>query len=190
MESFDNELKPAESLQLIAEVIGRTKENIKVHGWLFLVWGWLIAAASILFFVLHQYTSFRLYFLPFPVLVAIGITLTIRSYTQQSQSAETYIAYYLKNLWLALGLGFMVVVFASIMQAHAPFTYTMLLGGIGTLASGLALRFRPLVIGGILFLLFSAGSVFVAENYAPLLQALAVLAGYLIPGYLLKHAKA
>jgi hypothetical protein len=190
MESFENELQPAESLQLIAEVIGRTKENIKEHGFLFLLWGWLIAGASILFFVLHQYTSIKLFFLPFPVLVVIGIIVTLSFYSRRSRSAETYIAYYLKNLWLALGLGFMVVVVTSLIQAHAPFTYTILLGGIGTLASGLALRFRPLTVGGILFLLSALGSVFLTDAYAPLLQAVAVLGGYLIPGYLLKYSKA
>jgi hypothetical protein len=190
MESLNKELQPAESLQLIAEVISRTKDNIKVHGRLFLLWGWLIAGASILFFVLHEYTSFTLYFLPFPALVTIGIILTIRHFSRQTRSAETYVGYFLKNLWLAIGLGFVVAVFANVIQAHAPFTYTILLGGIGTLASGLALRFRPLVVGGVLLLLFAAGSVFVAEQYVPLLQAVAVAAGYLVPGYLLQHSKA
>ena len=53
MEGLENKMEPAESLQLIMEVIGKTRENIKEHGYLFLLWGWLIACASILFYLLH-----------------------------------------------------------------------------------------------------------------------------------------
>ena len=191
MELFENELQPSESLRLIADVIGKTKENIKEHGSLFLLWGWLIAVASILFFVLHTYTSFKLYFLPFPVLVIIGIIITFVAYSKRSASAETYIGSYLKMLWLALGISFIIVVFINVVvEGNPPFTYTLLLGGIGTLVSGLVLRFRPLVVGGCCFLVACVASVFVTDAFAPLVQAIAVIAGYLIPGYLLKYSKA
>ncbi|HXB10115.1 MAG TPA: hypothetical protein VNW04_23490 [Puia sp.] len=190
METFENELKPSESLQVIMDVIGRTKENIKEHGYLFLLWGWLIAIASILFFLLHTYTTSRLYFLPFPILALTGIIVTLVSWSKRAHSSETYIAYYLKRLWQALGLGFIVVVFMNVVKGNPPFPYTILLGGIGTLASGLVLKFRPLTIGGFIFLAMSIASIFVTNAYAPLLQAVAVVTGYLIPGYLLKLSKA
>jgi hypothetical protein len=189
MELFENELQPSESLKLIADVIGKTRENIQEHGYLFLLWGWLIAAASILFFLLHEYTSFKFYFLPFPVLVISGIIVTISSYSKRSLSVETYAGYYLKMLWLALGISFVVVVFINVAKGNAPFTYTILLAGIGTMVSGLVLRFRPLIVGGCCLLAACVASVFVGKAYAPLLQAVAVIAGYLIPGYLLKNSK-
>lgn len=189
MELLENELQPSESLKLIADVIGKTRENVKEHGQLFLLWGWLIATASILFFVLHTYTSFKLYFLPFPVLAGIGIFITLAAYSKRSASAETYIGYYLKMLWLALGISFIIVVFINVVKDNPPFTYTILLGGIGTLVSGLVLRFRPLVVGGCCFLAACVASVFITHTYAPLVQAVAVIAGYLIPGYLLKFSK-
>src|SRR5258707_10023024 len=164
MESFENELKPSESLQLIMDVIGRTRENIKEHGYLFLLWGWLIAIASILFFLLHTYTTFKLYFLPFPILALTGIVVTLVSWSKRAHTAETYIAYYLKRLWQALGLGFIVVVFINVVQGNLPFTYTILLGGIGTLVSGLVLRFRPLIIGGLMFLAMSIASIFLTDT--------------------------
>ncbi|HEV2480485.1 MAG TPA: hypothetical protein VGS79_12500 [Puia sp.] len=189
MEALENEMKPSESLQLIMQVIGKTKENIKEHGYLFLLWGWLIASASILFFLLHTYTTFKLYFLPFPVLATIGIILTLVYYGRRSRSAETYLGYYLKKLWLVLGVSFILVVFINVVKGNLPFTYTMLIGGIGTLVSGLVLRFRPLTIGGVIFLAFTVASIFIAAGYASLLQGFAVIAGYLIPGYLLKYSK-
>jgi len=93
-------------------------------------------------------------------------------------------------MWVVLGICFILVVLTNIIQDHQPFTYTILIGGIGTLASGLVLKFRPLITGGILFLLAFVLSVFANEDYRPLIQGIAVVTGYLIPGYLLKYSKA
>lgn len=188
MEIQDSELTPLQGLQMITEVIAKTKDNIREHSFPFLLWGWLIAAASILFFLLHVYTSSALYFLPFPILVAAGIVVTLRFYTGRRNAPETYLTYYLKRLWLVLGLGFILVVAINLIGHNPPFTYTLLIAGIGTLVSGLVLRFRPLVIGGVLFLLFTLVSVVTPDRYKPLLQGIAVVAGYLIPGYQLKRS--
>lgn len=188
METIEKQLDPLESLQLIAEVISKTKENIKEYNFLYLLWGWLITVASFSFFILHTYTSFKLFFIPFPILMAVGIGVTIFHY-RGMRYAETYLAYYLKRLWLVLGISLIVVVFINLAQHHFPFTYTILIAGIGALLSGIVLRFRPLVIGGILFFLISVASIFVADNYKPLLQGVGVIIGYLLPGYLLKYSK-
>jgi uncharacterized membrane protein len=189
MEAIEDKLDPAQSLQMITEVIAKTKENIKEHSFLFLLWGWLMAIASFSFFILRSYTSFTLFFLPFPVLALTGIIISVLHYTAKRHRPETYLGDYLKKLWLVLGISFILVVFINAVETDLPFTYTLLIGGIGTMVSGLVLRFRPLVLGGVLFLLFSVASVFTSDVYKPLLQGIAVIAGYLIPGYLLKYSK-
>ena len=185
---MENEMSPVESLKMISEVIGKTKENIRLHSFPFLLWGWLIAIASLLFFFLRTYTHFQYYFLPFPILAITGIILTV-NYYRRSAAYETYLSYYLKKLWLVLGVSFILVVFINVTHGALPFTYTILIAGIGTLVSGLVLRFTPLVVGGVLFLLFSIATTFVSDRYSPLLSGLAMVAGYLIPGYLLKYSK-
>lgn len=190
MEATENELNPAQSLQIIADAIVKTKENIKAQSACFLLWGWLIATASLLFYFLHQFTSTRFYFVPFPILVSIGIIATILYFRRAGNSTESYLNFFLKQLWLGLGICFIVVVFINILIQEPPFTYTLILGGTGTLVSGLVMRFKPLIIGGILFFAFAVCSLFVNDNLKPLLQGIAVLGGYLVPGYLLKYSKA
>lgn len=189
MEAAEEMLHPARSMQIITETIAKTQANIQSQSSCFLLWGWLIAVASFLFYTLHQFTSFRLYFLPFPVLVSVGIVLTILHYRQNSYRTETYLNWFLKQLWLVLGTCFIVVVCIGILTLQPPFTYTLVLAGIGTLVSGLVMRFKPLIVGGVLFLLIAICSVFVKDNVQPLLQGIAVIAGYLVPGYLLKYSK-
>ncbi|HEU5289523.1 MAG TPA: hypothetical protein VFU05_02695, partial [Cyclobacteriaceae bacterium] len=95
---------PEESLRLIADAISRTKESLRENSFPFLLWGWLIAIASFLFFFLHQFTSFQLYFVPFPFLAIAGVITTILYYKKRnSTSTITYVSNFLSNMWLALG---------------------------------------------------------------------------------------
>ncbi len=190
MDAIENEMNPLQSLKLISDVILRTKEQLRSYSTLYLIWGWLIAVASLAFFALHTYTSSPLFFLPFPVLGLTGILLTIRYYHSAKETSETYLASYLKKLWFVLGICFILTVFISLSQKMQPFTYTLLIGGVGTLVSGLNLRFKPLITGGILFFTFAVISILIPEQYRSLLHGFAVITGYLIPGYLLKYTKA
>src|SRR5580658_11238323 len=94
-------LLPQESLALIAETIRKTKENFRENSRFFLLWGWLIAAASIGFFLLRQYTETRFFFLPFPVLATAGIVTTLVWYWRQKavSPTETYLGYFVNRLW-------------------------------------------------------------------------------------------
>jgi hypothetical protein len=188
VEVYEDPLSPSQSLRLIAEVIGNTRTDLRRYSYAFLLWGWLIAGASLLFYVLHQVLRVPFFFLPFPAAVLARIVLTWNRYRDRESRNETYISYYLKRLWLVLGIAFILVVTINLLEAEPPFTYTLLIGGIGTLASGLALRFRPLAFGGAIFLACALGSVWLPDAFKPLLQVVAVALGYLVPGYLLKYA--
>jgi len=190
MNTREKRLSHLESLEIIAEAIGRTKTNYRENSFYFLLWGWLVSIASFSFFILHHYTSTAFYFIPFPVSGAIGITATTVHYVRQRAvtPVESYLGYYLSRLWLVLGLCFIAVVFINVLQHHTPFTYTLLVAGIGTLVSGMVMQFRPMVWGGAMFLLAAVLSIFVPEDYRALLHGIAIAAGHLIPGYLLKYS--
>jgi hypothetical protein len=183
-------LLPQESLALIAEAIRKTKENFRENSRFFLLWGWLIAAASLGFFLLRQYTETRFFFLPFPVLATAGIVTTLVWYWRQKavSPTETYLGFFVNRLWLVLGLSFIFVVYISVSRGWPPFLYTLIVAAIGTMVSGLAMKFRPLVWGGVLFFIAAVAGVYLPDAYLPLLTALAMVGGYLVPGYLLKSA--
>jgi hypothetical protein len=192
MTTYENPLSPQESLSVIANAITKTKENIKDNSFPFLLWGWLIAIANFSFFILHQYTTFQYYFIPFPVLATAGIIITVTWYSKQKSASptETYINHFLSRLWLVLGICFIAVVFINVSQNLPPFTYTLIVAAIGTLVSGLVMKFTPLTAGGILFLISALISIYISDDYKVLLHGVSIVAGYLIPGYLLKNEKA
>ena len=187
MKIEERQLTPQESLNLITDAIQRTKENIRENSFPFLLWGWLISIASFSFFLLHAYTSFQYYFLPFPVLGVVGIFTTVVYFRQRnSASTVSHLTGFLAKMWISLGISFFAVVFINVSQNHLPFTYTLIIAAIGTLASGFVMKFNPLIIGGVLFFIAAISSVYIADAYKPLLHGSAIVFGYLIPGYLLK----
>ncbi len=58
--------------------------------------------------------------------------------------------------------------------------------GLGTFVSGGLLKFRPLIIGGILSWAIAIATLFTPEIYSLLMVALSIIVAYLVPGYMLK----
>ncbi len=127
--------------------------------------------------------------LPFPILVVVGIVTSVIWYRRLREEAptETYFGYFFNRMWLVLGISFVLVVFVSLSRGWTPFLYTLVVAGIGTLVSGLAMKFRPLVWGGVLFFAAAIAGVYLPNADLPLLNGVAMVGGYLIPGYLLKR---
>jgi hypothetical protein len=180
-------LGPEESLEIISDAILRTREDSKKNSYPFLLWGWLVASASFLFYVLATLTSFKYYFLPFPIFAVIGVFSTLVYYRKKMMPVtQTYLQYFLSRLWMIVGLAFFLTVFVSVNQGLLPFPFTLIIAGIGTLVSGLTMKFKPLIWGGVLFFCASLACVFVADDVKVLVHGFAIIAGYLVPGYLLK----
>ncbi|HMH34270.1 MAG TPA: hypothetical protein VK543_14630 [Puia sp.] len=180
-------LSAEDSINIIMDAIGKTKENIKENSFYFLLWGWVVSIASFSFFLLQRYTSFPYFFLPFPVLGSIALTITVIYYLRnKSTTTQTYFGYFLSRLWMVLAVCFITVVFINVSRKLPPFTDTLIIACIGTLVSGWVMKFQPLIIGGIVFLISAIVSIYIPDEYKALLHGVAIVIGYLIPGYLLK----
>lgn len=100
----------------------------------------------------------------------------------------TYIEEALSYLWIAIGMAFFVMVFINVISDawKTAFTYYILMYALGTFVSGRLIRFKPLVIGGLINFILAAVSI--KFNFANqlLIGALALLISYIIPGHLLR----
>ena len=185
------ELNPKESLELIAETIAKTKENFKYQSFYYLIWGWLVAGASLFQYILIKFTDFEMNYLPWPILMSIGAIITIIYSIRLGRvmQTETYLGNFIKNLWIVLGVSFIFMLFISIKLEFWPAPGVLLLAGIGTMVSGLTMKFKPLIFGGIIFAIFSIVTVYFTGPEQLVLNSIAIILGYLIPGYLLKNSK-
>jgi len=96
---------------------------------------------------------------------------------------------YFNKLWQVTAASFFVGTFICIRLGIIPPPIMLLIAGLATTVSGLFIKFKPLIFGGIAFFVFSIATTFVNNEYVALLTSAAIACGYLVPGYFLKSAK-
>jgi len=194
-----NNLAPEESFDLINKAISNFKVNYKESAKTFLLWGWILTLASfsnfIILKILHSKEAYELMGLyslgnwgVFGLIGFIFLFFMVRKINKEKK-VYSHLESYIKNLWMVTAASFFIAILLCIKLEIAPPPIMLLIGGIATTTSGLLIKFKPLIIGGMSFFVFSIATTFVSNEYIALIVGVAVICGYLIPGYLLKSAK-
>jgi hypothetical protein len=194
-----NSLTPEESFDIIKKAIINFKMNYKESAKAFLLWGWLLTLACLSNFVIvkilqskEAYESMGLFTMGNWLVFILGgfvILLFIERKTNKDKKVFSYLESYVKNLWWVTAASFFIATLLCIKLEIAPPPIMLLITGIATTTTGLLIKFKPLIIGGMTFFLFSIATAFVTNEYIFLITGAAVICGYLIPGYFLKSAK-
>jgi hypothetical protein len=188
MENEEKLMTGEESLRIISEMINKTKVNIRNSSFHLLFWGWLIFACSLSEYLLMKFSDFtHPYYIWFFVIPGIFVSMIYGFKTGRKAKVRTYA----DNLYTWTWIGFLIaaivlfVVQSSKMQYFA--VYMLILAGFPTFMSGFIIKFKPLIAGGICFWVIAIIINFGGSSIEPLGMPVAVLFGYLIPGYLLKN---
>jgi hypothetical protein len=187
MESTDKAVDKEQQLQLIYEMISAAKQEINENGFIFMMWGWLVFISCIVNFA-GLYFGYPQAALVWLLMIAGGI-ITFIYYARQNKKEQlkNYIDVFLGYLWIAFGVTLFLVLFFQWKLGLSTYPMVMLIYGVGTFVTGGALKFRPLVFGGIWCWIMATAAFFVDFNLQLLLLALAVLGSYIIPGHLLRR---
>ena len=193
MQNNESTMTPAANLQLIESMINRAKDKFSENGHLYLLWGWTVLLCSLAHFFLGKYVyDFRnaslVWMLTWAVLLYQFIYL---ARNRKKPIVRTYTDDILGYVWLVFVILMALVSFVVVREMGKTFyqlLYSLLLVsyGVPTFLSGIILRFRPLVIGGVVCWLLAILSAFMAYEYHLLLLATAVVAAWIIPGYALQ----
>lgn len=194
-----NNLSPEESLTIINKAISNYKMNYKENAKIFLLWGWSLTLASLSnFFILKILHTQEAYNLMGPYslgnwFVFMIITFTIQFFMlrkiDRAKKVYSHLDSHIKNLWIVTAASFFVAAFLCIKLGIAPPPFMLLIAGIATTTTGLLIKFKPLMFGGMAFFIFSIATTFVVNEYIALIVCFSIICGYLIPGYFLKSAK-
>lgn len=186
-----NELSAQSSLALIESMINKAQNRYSENGTLYLVWGWVVFICS-----LGQYLLLKFNFINFKQIGLVWlITIPVMIYQffflskkKKMEKVKTYTDEIIGYVWMTFGIcmglfSYIMAVF-QIWQLFYPFIF--LFYGIPTFLSGAIMRFKPLMIGGIVcwVLVLIAAQIHSIEII--LLFIPAVLFGWIIPGYLLR----
>ena len=165
----------------------------------YLLWGWVLLLSSMLCYFVIRYLIINeiyegMYWKSLLCwIVPIGAGVIIQLIQKRKQRKErlfkTHIDRYLTTLWMAAGVTFALMVIICYIMDIYPTPFILAGVGLVTFASGIMVRFTPLMIGGIIFSAAAVVSAFTPALEQILIFAIALLPGYLLPGYLLRMSK-
>ena len=197
MEKHD--LTPEQSLAIISKSIANFKMNYRESARFFLLWGWMLTFASFSNFVILRILHTReAYGLMGPlslgnwglfILIGFVVQFFMNRQINRNKKVYSHLDGYIRDLWIVAAVGFFVGTLVCVQLDIIPPPIMLLIAGIATTASGVMIKFRPVILGGVAFFAFSIATSFVNNEYIALLTGLAILCGYVIPGYYLKSAK-
>jgi hypothetical protein len=191
MRTEDASFSAADGFQVIESMIQQAKNRFSENGFLYLLWGWTVFICSLGQFILHllhvkQHDA--IWALTW-VAAIIQFVYIIRK--KKVEKVKTYADEILSYVWLVFvvlmaWIGFMLGRIFSASQMAYISIFFLILYGMPTILSGVLLRFRPLVVGGMICWVLVFLSLFIPPFYYPLLLTVAVVAAWIIPGYLLR----
>jgi hypothetical protein len=192
MQQDESMMTPEKNLLLIESMINRAKNRFSENGHLYLLWGWAVFFLSIGHFlllnVLHYEKHYMIWMATWLVAAYQMFYLARR---KKKEQVKTYTDDIMGYVWLAFIVAMFLMVFILARGEGQNYyrlinPFFLLLYGIPTFLSGIILKFKPLIMGGILCWVLAIVSTFIPYDYQLLLLSAAMLVAWIIPGYALK----
>lgn len=186
---MDQQFNEQNSLQLIESMINKAKNNFSESGTLYLVWGIVVFICSAVQFTAIYFFKYEnsnyIWFLTWLVVIYQSFFLSRRA---KKEKVKTYTADILKYVWICFASCMFILIFILIYQKayYSINPAILVLYGMPTFLSGIILKFRSLIIGGIACWLLAIGSIMVPSVFQLLFICAAVLIAWIIPGILLR----
>ncbi|MEO9020814.1 MAG: hypothetical protein ABI237_08895 [Ginsengibacter sp.] len=190
METEEVKMSEKESIELIASMINQAKNRVGETGKLYILWGWLILICCIIQFIgLHFFQYEKSYYVWFLTWLLLIYQIFFLSKERKNRKVRTYTGEINGFVWLVFFICMMLVTFIGSYLKKYEMIYPVLLVlyGMPTFLSGIILKFKPLIIGGICCWALSTFSVFISGDYQLLLVSAAVIAAWIIPGHILQQ---
>ena len=193
MENLDNDFSPQQSLQLIESMINRAKDKFADDGLMYLVWGWLVFLCSLLQFVLMHIYQYPHHYIVWLATIPVFIfQFVYESKKHKQQTVSTYTDYIIGYVWITFAiviilLGFLIGALTTGEYYTHIIHILLAVYGMPVFLTGVIVRFKPLIFGGIACWVLCIASTFVEiYDYQFLFIPIAMLVAWIIPGYMLR----
>ena len=187
----DKPLNEQESMELITRMIQNTQHRLeRGTGIPMLIWGYAtVVTTLIVWSTITYFGNYRYGYLWYMIPVIGIIGMLIRK--KRPKAVRTYIDKVVTYIWIVLGgTGFLLSVLSSwrLMWTLPIQFIVIIIMGMGSTLTGLVIKFKPAIIGGIIGMLLSLVQISsLGYNIKMLSFALAFIAIYVIPGHILNY---
>ena len=183
-----------EQIEIISKVINSTKENLKPLSINFIFWGFLIVIMSLIHYSTPHFIQYTEYssLLFWTILPMLGMIFTI-VYNIKNRKVfgyETYLNRVIKIIWGIFNLSWLVIIVMSLLNGiNNPVPEILFLLSTTLITTGIIIKFKPIVIGGILLMLFTIYINFNPNINFLIVNIIGVSLGMLLPGISLYFSK-
>jgi len=186
----NKELTPKQSLEIINNMIESTKSQVRKNAFYFLLWGWVTLIACLLHYIFLKTAITEKPHMAW-LIVIIGVVATLVYNFKRSKDDEpfTHLNKILALTWLSFFISYLIIIVYLKEFNYKAYQLVFILTGSATFISGMIIKFRPILYGGILFWIGSIISFHLSYENQILISIPIIILGYLIPGYLLKRKK-
>ena len=181
----NNKQSLEQKLEFITQVIKEAKSQYEENGFIYMLWGILIAITSISQYILLINEYYSIHYYPF-FIIPLGTIYTIYYYSRKEKMKHNIITRIVSYTWLFISLNLIVLgfLFAATLKVNLSPIMLIILS-IGMILSGISIRSRLIIGSGIIinitgYILFKLDWI-----YHPLVVGIVSLITFVIPGILL-----
>jgi hypothetical protein len=190
---MDGKMTPEESLLLIAKVIEETKLRFKENGHIIILWGTLIFIVFVSQYILVLLGLYKLFDIAWTCILFLlgGIYTFIYGWKKYKKNnvPRTIIGNIIGTMGWVVSINLMILGFLfhnKLGEAIAP--VFLILWALFFILTGISIKFKPIIIGGILLNLMGFAAFYINGQYHGLILATGAVIGMIIPGILLNRA--
>lgn len=185
MEDISNQQR----LELITNMIHEAKSFVANRGSdQILMWGWVIALTNLSHFILEQ-VGYYMPYIVWLIVIPAGVYSGILGRRMKNHGASSHIDKIYKHIWIGVSV---VICITLLMMNQLNYYHNPIIlavAGCGMYLTGKLLRYQPVVLGAFLLWIAALIEWQVPLQWHYLISAIAVIIGYLVPGYLLKRSE-
>ncbi|MCS5490863.1 hypothetical protein [Algoriphagus limi] len=184
---MEKSLTSNESLAIITEMIAKAKrETVGDGGFQMLLWGWVVAICNFGHYALEKMNYGAPYVVWLLIIPATLVSFIKGYHLSKKAPAKSHLTRVINQLWIVIFVGMIIVLaFMGQLNFHQN-PIILILAGIGVFGTGALVQEKIVRFGGVFLLVSAAVSFFLPVTDQYLLSGLAIVVGYLIPGYHIK----
>lgn len=184
MKHEEKQLSPEQSLELIASMIKQTQGNVSASSFYFLLWGWVITLCNLGMYLLtkmgFEEKAPMVWLLCLPAWI---VTMIYGNRQDKQRMVTTHLDKISMWLWIGIAITIMPTwIFGEKLNWNIN-AVIMMPVGLATFLSGIIVKYKPLLAGGVVFWLAGFACYLVSPIDQYLIGAVAMVLGYLAPGY-------
>ena len=180
-----SELSPEESLKLISEVITDARNQFKEDGFIYILWGTILAISGIGQYLLLYFEYYSINYVPY-FLIPVGGIISYFYYKRKASGNRNTISRLIGRLWAMVLLNLIILgfFFPIILNEHLVPVILLILA-VAYFISGVALKERLILAAALCINVLGFTTFFIPYEYHALITAFNGIAFTLVPGIIL-----